>query len=248
MPAMSRPFTPFSRQMPSFFRALEKNNTREWFGPRKELFEKHIRTPMIALVSLLNEKLREISADHVADEPARAIYRIYRDTRFSKDKTPYKTHIAATFAHRSLPRHAGAGFYFEVSHRYVGIAGGVYMPGPEELKALRTAIAANPKRFEKITENRPLQRLFGKLQGQRLARVPKPWTADSPVADYLRHKQFYWWVELPASETLSPRLPATVLRHFQAMSEGIAWFNGVLLAERQKQEEQSRPRRPEPMW
>jgi len=234
--------------MPTFFRALEKNNTREWFGPRKELFETQIRRPMIGLVTLLNDQLRAISADHVADEPARTIYRIYRDTRFSKDKTPYKTHIAATFAHRTLPRHAGAGFYFEISHRYVGIAGGVYMPGPDELRAIRAAIAADPKRFLAMAESPRLQKLFGSIQGERLVRVPKPWPADSPVASFLRLKQFYWWVELPASLALSPRLPATLIRYFQGMGDGIAWFNRVLLADRENQEAQSRPQRPPAMW
>jgi uncharacterized protein (TIGR02453 family) len=247
---MSNRLTPFSRQMPAFFRSLEKNNEREWFGARKELFETQVRAPMIGLVTLLNDKLRGFAVDHVAEEPARNIYRIYRDTRFSKDKTPYKTHIGATFAHRSLPRHAGAGYYFEVSHRYVGIAGGVYMPGPEELQVIRSAIAAEPKRFLAMAEDAKLKRLFGPLQGERLTRLPKRWQghADSPVATYLKFKQFYWWVELPASLALSPRLAGTVIRHFQAMTGGIEWFNRVLLAARQKEEEGSRPVRPAPMW
>jgi uncharacterized protein (TIGR02453 family) len=237
--------------MPSFFRALEKNNSRDWFGPRKALFENQIRSPMIELVTLLNDKLRtSFGLDHVSDQPARLIYRIYRDTRFSRDKTPYKTHIGATFAHRKLPRHGGAGYYFEVSHRYVGIAGGVYMPGPEELQAIRAAIAADPKRFLRIVVSPKLKRMFGPLQGQSLKRLPKPWQnhADSPAADYLKLKQFYWWAELPASLALSPRLAGTVLRYFEAVSDGIDWFNVRILADRHQEEEELRPKRPEPMW
>jgi uncharacterized protein (TIGR02453 family) len=120
---MSDRFSGFSAAMPRFFRGLEKNNERGGFGARKGIFEEEVRGPMVGLVTLINEKLRGFAVDHVAEEPARAIYRIYRDTRFSKDKTPYKTHIGATFAHGRLPRHGGAGFYFEVSHRYVGISG-----------------------------------------------------------------------------------------------------------------------------
>src|SRR3982750_171347 len=135
---MSNRFSGFPPQMPTFFRALEKNNDRAWFVPRKALFEEQVRAPMIALVTILNDRMRKLSPDHVGDDPARLIYRIYRDTRFSKDKTPYKTHLGATFRPRSLSRHAGAGFYFEISHRWVGIAGGVYMPGPEDLAAIRT--------------------------------------------------------------------------------------------------------------
>jgi uncharacterized protein (TIGR02453 family) len=237
--------------MPTFFRTLEKNNTREWFAPRKEIFETHVRYPMVDLVTLLNDKLRKtVGIDHAADQPAKLLYRIYRDTRFSADKTPYKTHIAATFAHRKLPRHAGAGYYFEVSHRHVGVAGGIYMPGPEELNAIRSAIAADPKRFLSIAESPKLKKLFGPLEGERLKRLPKPWQAhaDSPAASYLKFKQFYWWAELPASLALSPRLPGTLFRYFLAMSDGISWFNSVILTDRHQHEEESRPTRPDPMW
>jgi uncharacterized protein (TIGR02453 family) len=248
---MTTRFAGFPRQMPTFFRALEKNNNREWFNARKEIFESHVRVPMIDLVTLLNDKFRTtFGVDHVADNPSRLIYRIYRDTRFSKDKTPYKTHIGATFAHRKLSRHGGAGYYFEISHRYVGIAGGVYMPEREELTAIRTAIAANPKRFLATFETPKLKKLFGPLQGNRLTRLPKPWQshADSPAAEYLKFKQFYWWIELPASLALSPRLPGTLFRHFEAMAACIDWFNTAILADRHQQEEEDRPVRPEPMW
>ena len=236
--------------MPTFFRGLEKNNSRDWFAPRKELFETQIRSPMVELVTRLNERLGSFAPDHVADEPAKTIYRIYRDTRFSNDKTPYKTHIGATFAHRMLPRHGGAGYYFEVSHQYVGIAGGVYMPGPEELQAIRSAIAADLKGFLAIVEDPKIQRLFGPLQGERLMRLPKPWQAhaDSPGAGYLKFKQYYWWVELPASLALAPRLPGVVIRHFQAMSAGMEWFNHAILADRRQRAKETRPMRPPPMW
>src|SRR5438094_32423 len=104
IPLMStrKKFPGFSRHMPAFFRALEKNNDRAWFAPRKALFEQEIRTPMIALVTQLNDRMRTLSPDHAADDPARLLYRLYRDTRFSKDKTPYKSHLGATFPHRTL--------------------------------------------------------------------------------------------------------------------------------------------------
>lgn len=236
--------------MPTFFRGLEKNNRRDWFAPRKELFETQIRAPMVELVTQINERMRSFAADHVADEPAKILYRIYRDTRFSRDKTPYKTHIGATFTHRTLPRHGDAGYYFEVSHKYVGIAGGVYMPGPEELQAIRAAIAADPKGFLGIIEDAKLRRQFGPLRGESLKRLPKPWQAyaESPYAGYLKFKQFYWWVELPAALALTPRLPGVLIRHFQAMTEGMRWFNHAILADRRQREGDVRPERPAPMW
>ena len=247
---MTNRFVGFPRQMPTFFRELEKNNRRDWFAPRKELFEAHVREPMIELVTWLNERLRDISPDHMAEEPAKLIYRIYRDTRFSRDKTPYKTHLGATFAHQTLSRHGGAGYYFEVSHKCVGIAGGVYMPGPEELCAIRTAIAADPQGFLKLVDHPKIRKLLGPLQGERLKRLPKIWQerADTPAAEYLKFKQFYWYAELPASVALTPRLPGVLIGYFEAMTAGMAWLNEALLAARRQQEEESRPVRPEPMW
>ena len=247
---MSKAFPGFPPQMPTFFRGLERNNRREWFMPRKELFETKIRAPMIELVTRLNDEFRKLAPDHVGDEPTRLIYRIYRDTRFSKDKSPYKSHLGATFAHRTLPRHAGAGYYFEISHRYVGIAGGVYMPGPEELATIRRAIAGDAKGFLAIVGSRSLKKRFGEMQGESLTRLPKAWQAraESPVAAYLRRKQFYWWVELPSSVAMTPRLSSELLRHFRILSEPIDWFNRALLAERQKQEASAAPKRPVPMW
>jgi uncharacterized protein (TIGR02453 family) len=240
-------FPGFSKKMPAFFRGLEKNNEREWFNARKPIFEQEIKTPMAQLAAGLNERMKKISADHVSDEPARLMYRIYRDTRFSKDKTPYKTHVGATFPHRTLSRHGGAGFYFEVSHKYVGIAGGVYMPGPEELAALRKAIAENPKTFLAAVEDRKIKKMFGALLGEKLARTPKGWEnqSASPVAEYLKHKQFYWWVELPAELALTSRLEEQLAKHFEALSAPLAWMNRAIIAARPDPE---KPTRPEPMW
>jgi hypothetical protein len=147
---MARTFPGFSSKMPAFFRGLKKNNAREWFTPRKELFETAVRAPMIELVGQINEDLKKFALDNSVADPKRAIYRLYRDTRFSKDKTPYKTHIGATFPRRGLPKHGGAGYYFGVSHESVEVAGGMYMPGTEELIAVRRAIAADSKRFLKL--------------------------------------------------------------------------------------------------
>src|SRR5215217_4282598 len=188
-------FAGFSKKMPSFFRGLAKNNTREWFTPRKAVFEEHVRGPMVELVTLINEDLKKFAVDNAVAAPAKAIYRLYRDTRFSKDKTPYKTHVGATFPRRGLPKHAGAGFYFGVSHEHVEIAGGMYMPGPEELAAVRRAIAADHKRMPKGFEDH----------------------AASLAADWLRAKQLYWYVLLPAEVALTPRIRKAVVARFELM-------------------------------
>jgi uncharacterized protein (TIGR02453 family) len=107
-------FPGFSIEMVRFFQKLKRNNRREWFQPRKHLFEQHVKDPMLELVSAINAELIKFAPAFVTD-PKKALFRIYRDTRFAADKTPYKTHIAASFSRRA-PEHLGhGGFYFSVS-------------------------------------------------------------------------------------------------------------------------------------
>src|SRR4051812_45808458 len=152
-----------------FFRGLARNNNREWFQPRKPAFEEQIKKPMYELVEAVNGAMKRFAPDYVTD-PAKAVYRFYRDTRFSKDKTPYKDHIAASFRHRqSACEGGGAGFYFSVSHKEVGIGGGVYMPAPETLLAIRGHIAQYHREFEALLKARAVKRLLGELQGEQLS-------------------------------------------------------------------------------
>ena len=141
-------FPGFSPDALKFLRSLKRNNRREWFQPRKEIFETKVKMPMIQLVEAINAELLDFAPEHITD-PKKAVYRIYRDTRFSADKTPYKTHIAAIFPDRNLGKQSAAGFYFHLNEKSVGIAAGSYMPGPDELRAIRTWLAEITPHFEK---------------------------------------------------------------------------------------------------
>jgi uncharacterized protein (TIGR02453 family) len=243
------PFAGFSKKMPAFFRGLEKNNTREWFTPRKALFESEVRGPMIDLVSRINDDLRTFAVDYALAVPAKALYRIYRDTRFSKDKTPYKTHIGATFHRQGLARNTCAGFYFGVSHKCVEVAGGMYIPGPDELAAVRHAIADDPDTFLAHVNDRKLARSLGPLRGEHLARPPKGFDAHagSPIAQHLKARQLYWYVELPADVALAPGVRRAVVDRFKRMADAVEWLNAAVLA-RLSSDEPERPTRPAPMW
>jgi len=246
---MSDTFSGFTKQMPAFFRALEKNNDRAWFGERKALFEQEVRGPMVALVTMLNERMRKLSADHIADEPERLIYRIYRDTRFSKDKTPYKTHIGATFPRAGLSKHGGGGFYLGVSHEHVEVAGGLYMPPPEELAAVRGAIARDAKGLLKLIKAIERSRKVGKLTGARLKRPPKGFeTATAEAGELLKYKQLYFYQTLPAAVALSPRIRREIVSRFELLAEFVEWINRAILAARADGAEDERPVRPAPMW
>jgi uncharacterized protein (TIGR02453 family) len=162
-----------------FFAKLMRHNRREWFQPRKEIFEAQLKQPMRELVQALNAALKTIAPDYVTD-PDKAIYRIYRDTRFSKDKTPYKDHIAASFYRRGTTGHGTGGFYVAVSHKEVAIGGGVYMPDPDLLAAIRHHIAEHHEELRRILRAKAVRTLFGEMQGEQLSRVPKGLPLRSP--------------------------------------------------------------------
>src|SRR4051794_21189306 len=111
---MARATPRFPPETVRFLRALKRNNRREWFQTRKERFEAEVRAPMIDVIEQLALDFREFAPELVAS-PKSSLYRIYRDTRFSENKTPYKTHVAAVFPWRGLPKHEGAGLYFHVA-------------------------------------------------------------------------------------------------------------------------------------
>jgi uncharacterized protein (TIGR02453 family) len=212
-----------------FFRKLQRNNRREWFQPRKAIFETTLKQPMREMVSAVNDAMKRFAPDYVAD-PDKAIYRIYRDTRFSKDKTPYKDHIAASF-----PRHnasCGGGLYFAVSHKEVAIGGGIYMPAPETLRAIRRHVADHHHQLRKIVAARAVRELFGGMQGEQLTRVPKGFDSESPAADLLKYKQLFLYVELDPELATSPRLLPEVVRHFRAVVPFIEFLNAPLVGKR----------------
>ena len=222
-------FSGFSPEAFAFLRSLKRNNRREWFQPRKEIFEARLRAPMIQLVEAVNAGLLDFAPDHITD-PKKAVYRIYRDTRFSADKTPYKTHLAAIFPHHgsddSFGKDASAGFYFQITAQSVGIAAGSYHPGPEELRAVRGWLAENHAAFRKAS-GQP-KKLLGELQGSALTRMPKGFAPGHPAEDLLRMKQWLYWVELDAKVATTPRLLAEVLKRFRAAAPVIAMLNAGL--------------------
>jgi len=216
-----------------FFRGLARNNNRDWFQPRKAIFDEKVKGPMHELVAALNASLLGYAPDYVTD-PAAAVYRFYRDTRFSKDKSPYKQQIAASFRRRGLPRHDGASFYFSVSHKEVAVGGGIYMPMPETLLAVRNHIAARHDEFRRIAENRTVRKLLGEVQGEQLSRTPKGFPCGHPADDLLRRKQFLLYVELPPDSATTSRLFREIDSRFRAMTPFLEFLNAPLAPKRKK--------------
>ena len=202
---MPPPFPGFPAETLPFLRDLKANNKREWFQPRKPIYEEKVKAPLVELVLALGEELRDFGTDLVT-APDKAIYRIYRDVRFSKDKSPYKTHVAAVFSARGLEKHAGAGLYFHVSPDELLVGGGIYRPGSRELLAIRQRIAAGHEALRAICKEGMFRHFFGQITGERLKRTPKGFAPDHPAADLLVYKQFLAAGHLDPAIAETPKL------------------------------------------
>lgn len=214
-----------------FLRSLKRNNRREWFQPRKPVYEELVRRPMIELVEAVNAALADFAPDYI-NEPEAAIYRFYRDTRFSPDKTPYKTHTAAIFPRRGMRKHTCAGLYFSVSPEEIEVAGGVYMPAAEELRAIRMHLLEHASEFRRLLRNRTLRALMGELQGDQLSRVPKGFPAEHPASDLVRYKQWLLYVVLDPPLATTPKLFSEIVSRFRIMAPLMEFLNAPLVPAR----------------
>jgi uncharacterized protein (TIGR02453 family) len=245
---MAKTFPGFSPKAITFLRQLEKNNQREWFQPRKPQFEELLRQPTLELAGMIAEQLRGFAVDHVIP-PEKAVHRIYRDVRFSKDKSPYKTNISMRFPRKGLGKVTAGGLYFSLSAHSADVAGGIYMPGPVELAALRSEIDKNPGAFRKTVEDRKMTKITGLLLGEQMSRTPKAFPSDHRAEDLLRRKQFYYYTTMPVTAALSPGLEKILIRQFKAMSPAIEYMNRILLKAASGDDGQhDRPVRPKPMF
>src|SRR5262244_1403005 len=153
-------FSGFPKEGLRFLRELKRNNNREWFQEHKRIYEESLKRPMAELIAIVAADFQKFAPEMVAS-PKSSAYRIYRDTRFSKDKSPYKTHIAAVFPRGGLGKHEGAGFYLHINPSELLIGGGLYMPLPEDLSSVRQKISDDAESFLKIVTNRQFRRMFG---------------------------------------------------------------------------------------
>jgi uncharacterized protein (TIGR02453 family) len=220
---MSR-FPGFSPDALVFLRALKRNNRREWFQPRKEKYEALIKSPMLEFVGCLNEEMARFAPAYVT-LPAKAVYRIYRDTRFSPDKTPYKTHIAAIFPRHNAVKREGAVFYLHFTEKELLAFGGVWGPERDELLAYRTLLQENHEEFAEILKNKSLRKLVGDLKGEQLSRMPKGFPVDHPAEALLRRKQWYLESTLPINVLTTPHVVSEVTKCFAVMAPMVEFMN-----------------------
>ncbi len=222
------PFAGFPEEGIRFLRRLKRNNHRDWFAAHREEYESYVRLPMLSLISSLQGPFRRFAPEYDL-HPKRSMFRIYRDVRFSTDKSPYKTHVAAHFVLRGKPKGvAGSGYYLHIEPGEVFLGGGIYMPDPRQTKSIRQAIADSPDEFLGIINDKSFRRLFGKLEGERLRRVPAGFPPDHSLAEWLRLKQFFVGLSWPDRTCRREDFVEKAAKIFRAATPLVRFLNKAL--------------------
>ncbi len=212
-----------------FLRGLKRHNDREWFNARKPIYEAELKAPMLALIAAINEELAGFAPEFVRD-PAKCFFRIYRDTRFSANKLPYKDHAAAWWVRQGLGKTSGAGFYFELTPAQITIAAGCYMPEREQLLAIRRHLLERHEDFRKLIGAKKLQALgMTAFEPAKMTRPPKGFSADHPAIDLILQRQWGVAAHLPAEVALTPSLARELIERFRAAAPLVALLNEPLV-------------------
>jgi uncharacterized protein (TIGR02453 family) len=228
--------THFRAEGLKFLRGLARNNDREWFAARKAVYERELNQPMLALIEEVNEALAEFAPEHV--RPAqKTMMRIYRDTRFDVSRgvepKPFKTQVAAWFGYAGaggrIAKTSGAGFYFHVNAREVTVAAGCYMPGPEQLLAIRRYLVEHHAELARMLADKKLKAAMTEFEGRRLVGAPRGFAADLPGMDLIRCRQWGVGTELPVETALGPGLAGEITRRFRLAAPVVGLLNAAIL-------------------
>ncbi len=205
--AANAPFAGFSRDAVGFLAELTVNNERSWFQPRKAEYERLLKEPLAALCEALADRFKAAGLPFKAD-PVHSPFRIYRDVRFSADKSPYKTAASASFPW--IGDGGGVGAYFHLQPGEVFAGGGMWHPEPAQLAAWRHAVDVDLDGVRAALHEPGFAATFGEVEGGRLKRVPTGFSADHPGAELLKLKDVTFGRRLSDDEVFSPELPDTL--------------------------------------
>jgi uncharacterized protein (TIGR02453 family) len=213
----------------TFLRGLARHNDREWFTPRKAIFETELKEPMLAIIRKVTDAMTKFAPGFV--RPAeKCLFRIYRDTRFSADKQPYKTHVAAWWALQGLEKTSGAGYYFHIGAKEVVIAAGAYMPEKDQLAAIRHWLLENHAAFRKLLQRPSVRSTFEEFEGNALTRPPKGFCRDHPAIDLIQCRQWGLATTLPATAALEKDFAAQLIRCFRLATPVVEALNTPIAA------------------
>lgn len=232
------PTTPWFRPAAlAFLRGLRRNNHKEWFEAHKPAYQREVLEPLRAVADELDVRFARLAPEYEASGK-RSLFRIYRDVRFSKDKSPYKTHAALWVYHRAPGRgvgkevDGGAGFYLHLEPGASLVAAGLWMPPRHSLAKVRERLADDHRAFTRIVTSPAFRRRFGGLTddepGVQLKRMPRGYADDHPAARWLRFNSFTASVGYADREMLAPGLLDRAMRDYALLLPLCRWLNAAL--------------------
>lgn len=213
---MAQSFTGFPKDTFKFLRQLAKNNERDWFNANKDRYRSSVVEPVCDFIIAMGPRLEKISAHYVADPRPHggSMFRIYRDTRFSNDKRPYKEHIGCQFRHVAGKDAHAPGFYVHIAPNEIFFGGGVWRPPNPILHKIRSAIVEKPESWARIINNKTLKRRFGGVKGDGLKRPPRGFDPTHPYLEDLKRKTFFVLQYVDPGLALTPKFIKEVERAF----------------------------------
>ncbi|BDX06147.1 DUF2461 domain-containing protein [Planctobacterium marinum] len=206
-------FQHFEPSIFQFLKKLKENNNKDWFNDHKQEYEDAVRTPALAFITEMESWIKLLSPHYEAipKKIGGSLMRVYRDVRFSKDKSPYKTNVGIQFRHEIGKDVHAPGFYLHIEPQQVFLAAGAWAPASDALKNIRDLMVAKPGPYEDAINHQPMLQHF-ELQGNKLTRPPKGYDKDLPLIEEIKRKDFIAVAELPESFILEPDLPERVAR------------------------------------
>ncbi len=218
----------FSNDFTKFFKELKSNNQKEWFHANKKRYEAEVKKPFAKFVSDLIQELGKYEELNVQAKDC--ILRINRDIRFSKDKTPYNTHVTAIISKAGRKDKSIPGLYIRLSPDMIGIMGGCYGPDKDQLARIRNTIAQDPKAFQKIISEKSFASKFGEIKGDSIKRVPKEYKEAAETEPLILKKHFYYMAEESPALISSDKLLPSVLEYYQVMKPVNDFFTKAILS------------------
>lgn len=215
----------FSKDYLDFFIELAPNNNKDWFDLNRKRYETVVKKPFADFVQVLIERFAQTRPAFKELTPSECIFRINRDVRFSKDKSPYKLMCSAVVAPNGKKSRSIHGVYFELGPEAVRVYGGIYEIDKDDLLAVREGIASHPEAFTKLIQNPAFVELFGEMKGERNKIAPKELKAAAEKEPYILNKQWYFMAEFPAELMLSDELLATITHCFEVGEPIETFFN-----------------------
>ncbi|MEQ9424403.1 MAG: DUF2461 domain-containing protein [Cyclobacteriaceae bacterium] len=205
----------FSKEFQKFFKELEKNNEKEWFHGNKKRYEKEVKEPFITFLTDLIDAVQEVDGTipHTAKE---GMMRINKDIRFSKDKTPYKTHMAAIISSHGKKDMRLPGMYIQLSNEDVRMYSGCHSMEKDDLMSLRRHIKNNATQFDKLINDKKFKSVFGEVHGQKNKRLPPEFQEAAEMQPLIANKGFYYFKNYSPDLILDDKIISKLVKDYSA--------------------------------